>query len=84
MEAKIEGKLTWHCCICYNSAKGRVDFFPCCFFLVLEYIDGFVAMIVSRLKSFLLSRHINKSNTCGRVNFENNWLLKIQHHKDEN
>jgi hypothetical protein len=41
MEAKNEGKLTWHCCICYNPAKGRVD-------------------------------------------FEDSWLLKIQHHKDEN
>ena len=38
-------------------------FFPCCFFWVLEYIHGFVAMTVSRLKRFLLSRHINKSNT---------------------
>jgi hypothetical protein len=26
MEAKIEWKLTWHCCICCNPAKGRVDF----------------------------------------------------------
>jgi hypothetical protein len=25
-EAKIEWKLTWHCCICCNPAKGRVDF----------------------------------------------------------
>jgi hypothetical protein len=24
-EAKIEWKLTWHCCICCNPAKGRVD-----------------------------------------------------------
>ncbi len=24
--AKIEWKLTWHCCICGNPAKGRVDF----------------------------------------------------------
>jgi len=24
--AKIEWKLTWHCCICCNPAKGRVDF----------------------------------------------------------
>jgi hypothetical protein len=29
----------------------------------VQYIHGFVAMTVSRLKSFLLSRHINKSNT---------------------
>ncbi len=36
--------------------------FLCCFFLVPEYIHGFVAMSVSRIKSFLLSRHINKSN----------------------
>ncbi len=26
MEAKIEWKITWHCCICSNPAKGRVDF----------------------------------------------------------
>jgi hypothetical protein len=26
MESKIEWKLTWHCCICCNPAKGRVDF----------------------------------------------------------
>jgi hypothetical protein len=26
MEVKIEWKLTWHCCICCNPAKGRVDF----------------------------------------------------------
>jgi hypothetical protein len=26
MEAKIEWKLTWHCCICCNPEKGRVDF----------------------------------------------------------
>jgi hypothetical protein len=26
MEAKIEWKLTWQCCICCNPAKGRVDF----------------------------------------------------------
>jgi hypothetical protein len=26
MEAKIEWKLAWHCCICCNPAKGRVDF----------------------------------------------------------
>jgi hypothetical protein len=26
MEAKIEWKLTWHCCVCCNPAKGRVDF----------------------------------------------------------
>jgi len=26
MEAKIEWKLTWHCDICCNPAKGRVDF----------------------------------------------------------
>jgi hypothetical protein len=26
MEAKIEWKITWHCCICCNPAKGRVDF----------------------------------------------------------
>jgi hypothetical protein len=26
MEAKIEWKLTWHCCIFCNPAKGRVDF----------------------------------------------------------
>jgi len=26
MEAKIEWKLTWHCCICSNPAKRRVDF----------------------------------------------------------
>jgi hypothetical protein len=26
MEAKIELKLTWHCCICSNPAKRRVDF----------------------------------------------------------
>jgi hypothetical protein len=26
MEAKIQWKLTWHCCICCNPAKGRVDF----------------------------------------------------------
>jgi hypothetical protein len=26
MEAKIERKLTWFCCICSNPAKGRVDF----------------------------------------------------------
>jgi len=26
MEAKIEWKLTWHCCICCNPAKGRVAF----------------------------------------------------------
>jgi hypothetical protein len=25
-KAKIEWKLTWHCCICCNPAKGRVDF----------------------------------------------------------
>jgi hypothetical protein len=25
-ETKIEWKLTWHCCICCNPAKGRVDF----------------------------------------------------------
>ena len=24
--AIIEWKLTWHCCICCNPAKGRVDF----------------------------------------------------------
>jgi hypothetical protein len=24
--AKTEWKLTWHCCICCNPAKGRVDF----------------------------------------------------------
>jgi hypothetical protein len=24
--AKIEWKLPWHCCICCNPAKGRVDF----------------------------------------------------------
>jgi hypothetical protein len=24
--AEIEWKLTWHCCICWNPAKGRVDF----------------------------------------------------------
>jgi hypothetical protein len=24
--AKIGWKLTWHCCICCNPAKGRVDF----------------------------------------------------------
>jgi hypothetical protein len=23
---KIEWKLTWHCCMCCNPAKGRVDF----------------------------------------------------------
>jgi hypothetical protein len=26
MEAKIEWKITWHCCMCCNPAKGRVDF----------------------------------------------------------
>jgi hypothetical protein len=26
MEAKIKWKLTWYCCICFNPAKGRVDF----------------------------------------------------------
>jgi hypothetical protein len=26
MEAKIEWKLTWHCCICCNPANRRVDF----------------------------------------------------------
>jgi hypothetical protein len=26
IEAKIEWKLTWHCCICCNPAKGMVDF----------------------------------------------------------
>ncbi len=26
MEAKIEWKLTWHCCKRCNPAKGRVDF----------------------------------------------------------
>ncbi len=26
MEAKIEWNITWHCCICCNPAKGRVDF----------------------------------------------------------
>jgi hypothetical protein len=26
MGAKIDWKLTWHCCICCNPAKGRVDF----------------------------------------------------------
>jgi hypothetical protein len=26
MEAKIEWKLTWDCCMCCNPAKGRVDF----------------------------------------------------------
>ncbi len=26
IDAKIECKLTWHCCICCNPAKGRVDF----------------------------------------------------------
>jgi hypothetical protein len=26
MEAKIEWKLTRHCCICCNPEKGRVDF----------------------------------------------------------
>ena len=26
MEAKFEWKLTWHCCICCNPAKGRVEF----------------------------------------------------------
>jgi hypothetical protein len=26
MEAKIEWKLTWHCCRFCNPAKGRVDF----------------------------------------------------------
>jgi hypothetical protein len=26
MEANIEWKLTWHCCICCNPAKGRVHF----------------------------------------------------------
>jgi len=24
--AKIDWKLTWHCCICCNPTKGRVDF----------------------------------------------------------
>jgi hypothetical protein len=24
--AKIEWKLTWHCCICGNPSKGRVQF----------------------------------------------------------
>jgi len=24
--AKIGRKLTWHCCICCNPAKGRMDF----------------------------------------------------------
>jgi hypothetical protein len=24
--AKIEWKLTWHCCICCNPEKGRVNF----------------------------------------------------------
>jgi hypothetical protein len=26
MEVKIKWKLTWHCCICCNPAKGRVEF----------------------------------------------------------
>jgi hypothetical protein len=26
MEAKIEWKLTWHCFMCCNPEKGRVDF----------------------------------------------------------
>jgi hypothetical protein len=26
MEAKIDWKITWHCCICCNPSKGRVDF----------------------------------------------------------
>ena len=26
MKTKIEWKLPWHCCICCNYAKGRVDF----------------------------------------------------------
>jgi hypothetical protein len=26
MEANIEWKLTWHCYICYNPSKGRVNF----------------------------------------------------------
>ena len=34
--------------------------FLCCFFGVQEYIHGFVAMSISWIKSFLLSRHINK------------------------
>jgi hypothetical protein len=33
-------------------------FFPCCFFWVLEYIHGFVAMTVSRLKSFLKNKAV--------------------------
>jgi len=26
LKQKLSGKLTWHCCICCNPAKGRVDF----------------------------------------------------------
>ena len=26
MEAEIDWKITWHCCISCNPAKGRVDF----------------------------------------------------------
>jgi hypothetical protein len=26
LEQKLKWKLTWHCCICCNPAKGRVDF----------------------------------------------------------
>jgi hypothetical protein len=26
LEQKIDWKLTWHCCMCYNPSKGRVDF----------------------------------------------------------
>ena len=40
----------------------RTYAFYVAFFWVPEYIHGFVAMSVSRIKSFLLSRHINKSN----------------------
>jgi hypothetical protein len=26
MKAKIVEKITWHCCMCCNPAKGRVEF----------------------------------------------------------
>ncbi len=45
-------------------------------FWVLEYIHLFVAMTVSRLKSFLLSIHFNKSNTCW-ICLDANQLAKI-------
>jgi hypothetical protein len=75
MEAKIEWKLTWHCCICCNPANRRVDFEDS-WLIKSSFItkDEMKACQLTRTK--LPQKKKKKKNSCSKEGKTNQILSK--------